>query len=230
MVALITRLFAEGCCASGGVPRIITGYPDLFLEPFLEPEPLVGGDWDCRELITMLSPPARWRQEEPVWHSRVHISPEELLLDEEGWAQVALAIAIQNGVAINDGFSSSIAPCTAIQHADNHIHIVIRLHSCAGDRLLLSRDHLQVAHACAVLKSRFRLAASGNEATYRDREASAAVSKASRTVAKGTTSQGASAPRDREGVAGKPSAGPDPIPVRAGTIQRTPQPARRRGI
>ncbi|SEG94072.1 hypothetical protein SAMN04489712_1433 [Thermomonospora echinospora] len=159
VAALIEFLFGPGEGERHENPRLVGGYPDLFLEPFLEPEPRADGSWDCGFLIRTLQPP-KDRDDlvaEPIWHCELRTWPGEGVLSDDEWGQVALEVAIQNGVAIDDEDHASIAPWTAIRHAEDHIHIVMCLYGFEGRQLYLSRDRLQVPHACAIVEDRHRL-------------------------------------------------------------------------
>lgn len=159
LTALIEFLFGPGEGERHENPRLVGGYPDPLLETSLEPEPRADGSRNCDTLIWMLQPPEERNDlvAEPFWHCELRTWPGEGVLSDDEWGQVALEVAIQNGVAIDDETATSIAPWTAIRHAEDHIHIVICLYAFDGQQLYLSRDRLQVPHACAIVEDRYRL-------------------------------------------------------------------------
>ncbi len=62
---------------------------------------------------------------EPVWHCAVRATPEDRLLSDAGWAQVADAIMDRTGLA-PEGDDLAVR-WVAVRHAPDHIHLVAML-------------------------------------------------------------------------------------------------------
>ncbi|WP_198358351.1 relaxase/mobilization nuclease domain-containing protein [Streptomyces fildesensis] len=68
--------------------------------------------------------PADQRPDKHVWHCSVRAAPDDPILTDEQWADIARRIVAATGIDPHDGAGCRWA---AVRHADDHIHIVATL-------------------------------------------------------------------------------------------------------
>jgi hypothetical protein len=153
---LIRYLYGPGRYQEHRDPHIVAGFWDpAELEP-----PLRGdGTRDFRYLDGLLTQPLALLGErnyrKPVWHLPVRTAPEDPVLTDEQWAQVAEEIMARTGLAPpgDDGAVRWIA----VRHAQDHIHIVATLARTDGDLPEVWRDAYPIRAACRAMEDRFGL-------------------------------------------------------------------------
>ncbi|MGI8333605.1 relaxase/mobilization nuclease domain-containing protein [Actinomadura scrupuli] len=156
MQGLIRYLFGPGRYQEHRNPHIVAGFWDpAELEP-----PLRGdGTRDFRYLDSLLTQPLALLGErnyrKPVWHLPLRTAPEDPVLTDEQWAQVAEEIMARTGLAPpgDDGGVRWIA----VRHAQDHIHIVATLARTDGDLPDVWRDAYPIREACRAMEDRLGL-------------------------------------------------------------------------
>jgi len=107
-------------------PHLVAG----FYDPVdLEPERRPSGSPDLRRLAGLLAQPLAMLGsrggDKPVWHCSVRAAPEDRMLSDAEWAQVAAGIMHRTGLAPQDDDLG--VRWVAVRHASDHIHIVATL-------------------------------------------------------------------------------------------------------
>jgi hypothetical protein len=153
---LIRYLYGPGKCEEHRDPHIVAG----FWEP-AELEPPLRGDGtrDFGYLDGLLTQPLALLGErnyrKPVWHLPVRAAPQDPILTDEQWAQVAEEIMARTGLA-PPGDDDAVR-WIAVRHADDHVHIVATLARTDGDRPQVWRDAYPIREACRTIEDRFGL-------------------------------------------------------------------------
>jgi hypothetical protein len=92
----------------------------------------------------------------PVWHCSVRAAPEDRMLSDDEWAQVARDIMHRTGLAPH-GQDDDAVRWIAVRHAADHIHLVAMLARQDGTRPRLWNDFYQVGEACREAEQRLGL-------------------------------------------------------------------------
>jgi hypothetical protein len=92
----------------------------------------------------------------PVWHCAVRAAPEDKVLSDEEWAQVARDVMHRTGLAPH-GQEDDAVRWIAERHDDDHVHIVAMLARQDGRRLSTSNDRYRVREACLGAERRYGL-------------------------------------------------------------------------
>jgi hypothetical protein len=153
---LIRYLYGPGRAEEHRNPHIVAG----FREPAeLEPARRADGSRDFRRLDGLLTQPLALLGErnyrKPVSHLPVRAAPEDPVLTDEQWAQIAEEITGQVGLA-SAGDEEAVR-WVAVRHADDHIHIVATLARADGVRPDAWNDGYRVRDACRAVEERFGL-------------------------------------------------------------------------
>ncbi|MEV5570836.1 hypothetical protein AB0L06_12350 [Spirillospora sp. NPDC052269] len=137
-------------------PRIVAGFRPSHL---LQPAQRVDGRWDLRYLAELLMLPVEVlgdrNHPRPVWHVPVRAAPEDPILTDEQWAQVAREVMDRSGLA-PDGDPDGVR-WIAVRHADDHVHLVATLARQDGTRPKVWNDAYRVRSACRSVEERFGL-------------------------------------------------------------------------
>jgi len=138
-------------------PHLIAGWRHpAELEPPLRPD----GSRDFRGLNGLLQQPhaalgsrgfAR-----PVWHCAVRAAPEDRLLSDDEWAQIAADIMHRTGLAPR-GQDEDAVRWVAVRHGGDHIHLVVMLARQDGGKPRLSNERYRVREACRAAEERYGL-------------------------------------------------------------------------
>jgi hypothetical protein len=138
-------------------PHLIAGWRHpAELEPSLRPD----GRRDFRRLNGLLQQPhaalGTRGFERPVWHCAVRAAPEDRLLSDDEWAQIAGDVMHRTGLAPY-GQEDEAVRWVAVRHGDDHIHLVAMLTRQDGGRPRLSNERYRVREACRVAEERYGL-------------------------------------------------------------------------
>jgi hypothetical protein len=137
-------------------PHLVAGFSD---PAELEPERRPGRLPDLRRLAGLLAQPvaalACQGCEKPVWHCSVRAAPEDRVLSDAEWAQVASGIMHRTGLAPH-GDDLGVR-WVAVRHAPDHIHIVATLARQDGGKPSTWNDFYRVREACQDAERRFGL-------------------------------------------------------------------------
>ncbi|MDL4813196.1 relaxase/mobilization nuclease domain-containing protein [Actinomadura opuntiae] len=152
---LLRYLYGPGANGEHRDPHIVAGFDDpIDLEP-----PVGPGGRDFRRLDGLLTQPLALLGErnyrKPVWHCAVRAAPEDPILTDAQWAQVAREIMHRTGLASDEDVEA--VRWIAVRHADDHVHIVATLARSDGVRPEVWNDGYRVRDACRAMEDRFGL-------------------------------------------------------------------------
>jgi len=144
---LLYYLYGPGKVNEHADPHLVAGFSD---PAELEPERRPGGSRDFRRLAGLLAQPlaalAGPAYAKPVWHCSVRAAPDDRLLSDAEWAQIAAQIMDQTGLApVGDDMG---VRWVAVRHAADHVHIVATLARQDGTRPRIWNDFYRVREAC----------------------------------------------------------------------------------
>ena len=153
---LLYYLYGPGKANEHTDPHLVAGFAD---PAELEPERRPSGAPDLRRLAGLLAQPlaalAGPGYGKPVWHCSVRAAPEDRVLSDAEWAQVAAEIMHRTGLA-PEGDDLGVR-WVAVRHAADHIHIVATLARQDGTRPKVWNDFYRVREACQEAERRFGL-------------------------------------------------------------------------
>ncbi|HEY6275701.1 MAG TPA: hypothetical protein VIX86_05165 [Streptosporangiaceae bacterium] len=153
---LLRYLYGPGRANEHTDPHLVAGFSD---PAELEPERRPGGSPDLRRLAGLLAQPitalACQGMDKPVWHCSVRAAPEDRVLSDGEWAQVAAGIMHRTGLA-TQGDDLGVR-WVAVRHAGDHIHIVATLARQDGGKPSTWNDFYRVREACRDAERRFGL-------------------------------------------------------------------------
>jgi hypothetical protein len=157
---LLYYLYGPGKANEHTDPHLVAGFSD---PAELEPEHRSGGSRDFRRLAGLLAQPlaalAGPGYARSVWHCAVRAAPEDRLLSDVEWAQVAAAVMDHTGLA-SAGDELGVR-WVAVRHAVDHIHLVATLARQDGIRPRVWNDFYQVRAACQEAEARLGLRSTG---------------------------------------------------------------------
>ena len=146
-VRLLYYLYGPGRANEHTDPHLVAGFGD---PEELEPERRPDGSRDFRRLAGLLDQPQALLTgpgyDRPVWHCSVRAAPEDRMLSDAEWAQVAAGVMAHTGLA-PAGDECGVR-WVAVRHAPDHIHIVATLARQDGIRPKIWNDFHRVRDAC----------------------------------------------------------------------------------
>jgi hypothetical protein len=153
---LIRYLYGPGRSNEHRDPHLVAGFRS---PPELEPDIGEDGGRDFRRLDGLLTQPLALLGErnyrKPVWHLSLRAAPEDPVLADDQWAQIAEEVMARTGLA--PAGDSDAVRWIAVRHADEHIHIVATLARQDGGRPEVWNDGYRVRDACRAVERRFGL-------------------------------------------------------------------------
>ena len=154
---LLYYLFGPGRREEHADPHLVAGWRDpAELEPPLRPD----GRRDFRRISGLLQQPhaalGPRNFERPVWHCAVRAAPEDRLLSDAEWAEIAGEIMHRTGLAPH-GQDDDAVRWIAVRHGSDHIHIVAMLARQDGGKPRLSNERYRVREACRAAEERHGL-------------------------------------------------------------------------
>src|SRR5579859_5622435 len=154
---LIYYLYGPGRHQEHTDPHIVAGWRHpAELEPTLRPD----GSRDFRRLLGLLNQPhaalGRRGYARPVWHCSVRAAPEDRMLSDDEWAQIAHDVMDQTGLS-RYGEDEDGVRWIAVRHADDHIHIVAMLARQDRRKPSVHNDRYRVRDACLAAEQRYGL-------------------------------------------------------------------------
>jgi hypothetical protein len=154
---LIYYLYGPGRHEEHTDPHVVAGW---WHPAELEPPLREDGRRDFRRLLGLLNQPhaamGSWATARPVWHCAVRAAPEDRLLSDDEWAQIAGDLMHRTGLSPY-GQEDDAVRWIAVRHGDDHIHIVAMLARQDGRRPRLSNDRYRVREACRAAEERYGL-------------------------------------------------------------------------
>ncbi|HXZ70453.1 MAG TPA: hypothetical protein VEH31_06185 [Streptosporangiaceae bacterium] len=171
---LLYYLYGPGRNEAHTDPHLVAGWRDpAELEPALRQD----GRRDFRLLAGLLQQPhaalGRRGFERPVWHCSIRTAPQDRMLSDSEWAQVARDVMHRTGLAPH-GQDDEAVRWVALRHAPDHIHLVAVLARQDGTRPRFWNDYYRVGEACRTAEQRFGL----RETAPRDRTAGSRPTRA----------------------------------------------------
>ncbi len=153
---LIRYLYGPGRHGEHRDPHIVAG----FRSPAdLEPSMTTDGSRDFRRLDGLLTQPLALlgdrNYHKPVWHLSVRSAPDDPVLTDQQWAEIAGEMMSRTGLA-PDGDLDAVR-WIAVRHAHDHVHIVATLARTDGTRPEVWNDGYRVRDACRAVEERYGL-------------------------------------------------------------------------
>jgi hypothetical protein len=157
VAGLLYYLFGPGRREEHTDPHLVAGWRDpADLEPSLRPD----GRRDFRRLAGLLQQPHTALGprgfERPVWHCSVRAAPQDRMLSDPEWAQVAADVMHRTGLAPR-GQEDDAVRWVAVRHGAYHIHLVAMLARQDGGRPRLSNERYRVREACRAAEEHYGL-------------------------------------------------------------------------
>jgi hypothetical protein len=157
IAGLIYYLYGPGRHEAHTDPHIVAGWRH---PAELEPPRHPSGHRDFRHLAGLLQQPhdalGPRGFANPVWHCSVRAAPEDRMLSDGEWAQLARDIMHHTGLAPH-GHDDDAVRWIAVRHAPDHIHLVAMLARQDGTRPRLWNDYYRVGEACRAAEERYGL-------------------------------------------------------------------------
>jgi len=97
-----------------------------------------------------------WALARPVWHCSMRAAPQDKMLSDDEWAQIACDVMHRTGLA-PFGQEDDAVRWVALRHGDDHIHLVAMLARQDGRRPRMGNDRYRVRDACLAAEQRYGL-------------------------------------------------------------------------
>ena len=157
VAGLIRYLYGPGRREEHTDPHIIAGYrPPQDLEPPLR----ASGSRDFRRLAGLLRLPhdvlGKWGYAKPVWHCSMRAAPEDRMLSDREWADIARDVMHRTGLCPR-GQEDDAVRWIAIRHGPDHIHLVAMLARQDRTRPRVVNERYRVRDACLAAEQRYGL-------------------------------------------------------------------------
>ena len=157
VAGLIRYLYGPGRREEHTDPHIIAGYrPPEDLEPPLR----ASGSRDFRRLAGLLRLPhdvlGKWGYAKPVWHCSMRAAPQDRLLSDREWADIARDVMHRTGLCPR-GQEDDAVRWIAIRHGPDHIHLVAMLARQDRTRPRVVNERYRVRDACMAAEQRYGL-------------------------------------------------------------------------
>ena len=154
---LVYYLFGPGRHEEHTDPHIVAGWRHpADLEPPLRPD----GKRDFTKLVGLLLQPqaalAKRAYARPVWHCSMRAAPEDRMLSDDEWAQIACEVMHRSGLSPY-GQEDEAVRWVAVRHGEDHIHVVAMLARQDGGKPSLSWERYNVRAACLAAEQRYGL-------------------------------------------------------------------------
>jgi hypothetical protein len=157
VAGLIRYLYGPGRREEHTDPHIIAGYRD---PADLEPPLRASGTRDFRRLVGLLRLPhdalGKWGYAKPVWHCSMRAAPEDRMLSDAEWAQVAEDVMHRTGLCPR-GQEDDAVRWIAIRHGPDHIHLVAMLARQDRTRPRVHNERYRVRDACLAAEQQYGL-------------------------------------------------------------------------
>ncbi|MFF8021362.1 relaxase/mobilization nuclease domain-containing protein [Streptomyces sp. NPDC007896] len=122
-LGLLHYLYGKGTHEEHVDPHLVASFDHMAPDPGRDPSATK------KDLARLLDQPlhlldADQRPDKHVWHCSVRAAPDDPVLTDEQWADIARRIVAATGIDPGDGAGCRWA---AVRHADDHIHIIATL-------------------------------------------------------------------------------------------------------
>ncbi len=157
LAPLVYYLFGAGRREEHTDPHLVAGWRHpAELEPPLRPD----GSRDFRQLLGLLAQPhaamGEFTMARPVWHCSLRAAPQDKLLSDEEWAQIAGDVMHRTGLS-RRGAEDEGVRWIAVRHGPDHIHLVAMLARQDFRRPRLDFERYRVREACRAAEARYGL-------------------------------------------------------------------------
>ena len=157
LAPLVYYLFGPGRREEHTDPHLVAGWRHpAELEPPLRPD----GSRDFRPLLGLLAQPhaamGDFAMARPVWHCSLRAAPEDKMLSDEEWAQIAGDVMHCTGLS-RRGAEDEGVRWIAVRHGPDHIHLVAMLARQDFRRPRLDFERYRVREACRAAEARYGL-------------------------------------------------------------------------
>ena len=157
LAGLIRYLYGPGRCEEHTDPHILASYRDpAGLEPGFRPD----GRHDFRRLVSRLRLPNDRQGSlacaKPVWHCSMRAAPEDRMLSDAEWAQIARDVMARTGLS-SHGQDDQGVRWIAVRHGPDHIHLVAMLARQDGTRVSTWNTRYRIRDACIAAEQRYGL-------------------------------------------------------------------------
>jgi hypothetical protein len=158
LVKLVSYLFSEGKDDDHTDAHLVAAWDGAGDLKRLEPPDGHDRRRDVCALVNLLAQPVhatRIRPQRTVWHCSIRNAPEDRLLTDPAWAEVARQVMDATGLApIGD---ARAVRWVAVRHSPNHIHLVATLVRQDGRTAWGWRDMINARQRCYELEDRYGL-------------------------------------------------------------------------
>jgi hypothetical protein len=154
---LLYYLYGPGRHEEHTDPHIVAGWRHpASLEPPLRPD----GTRDFTKLVGLLLQPqaalGKRAYARPVWHCSMRAAPEDRMLSDDEWAQIAHDVLDRTGLSPY-GQEDQAVRWVAVRHGEDHIHIVAMLARQDGGKPSTWWERVKVRAACLAAEQRYGL-------------------------------------------------------------------------
>ncbi|MEU8678069.1 relaxase/mobilization nuclease domain-containing protein [Streptomyces sp. NPDC048560] len=136
-IGLLYYLYGPGTHEEHIDPHLVAAWDSLAPDPGRDPEATHQALQQLLDLPVDSVAPSR-RPARHVWHLSVRAAPEDPVLSDDQWADIARRMVSATGIAPEDGRPG--CRWAAVRHADDHIHIVATLVREDGRKPRLHND------------------------------------------------------------------------------------------
>ena len=154
---LLYYLFGPGRQEEHTDPHIVAGWRH---PADLEPPLRADGKRDFTKLVGLLLQPqaalGKRAYARPVWHCSMRAAPEDRMLSDDEWAQIAHDVMDRTGLSPY-GQEDEAVRWVAVRHGDDHIHLVAMLARQDGGKPSVSWERYKVRAACLAAEQRYGL-------------------------------------------------------------------------
>ncbi|MFJ8701383.1 relaxase family protein [Streptomyces ardesiacus] len=136
-IGLLHYLYGPGTHEEHINPHLVAAWDGLAPDPGRDPDATYGALQRLLDQPVMALPESR-RPTEHVWHLSVRAAPEDPILSDEQWGEIARRMVTTTGIA-PDG-DDAACRWAAVRHADDHIHVIATIVREDGRQARLRRD------------------------------------------------------------------------------------------
>ncbi|WP_369151516.1 relaxase/mobilization nuclease domain-containing protein [Streptomyces sp. R17] len=136
-IGLLHYLYGPGTHEEHVDPHLVAAWDGLAPDPGRDPGATYGDLQRLLDQPVMALPESR-RPAEHVWHLSVRAAPEDPILSDEQWGEIAPRMVAATGIA-PDG-DDAACRWAAVRHADDHIHIIATIVREDGRQARLRQD------------------------------------------------------------------------------------------
>ncbi|MFI5799589.1 relaxase/mobilization nuclease domain-containing protein [Streptomyces sp. NPDC051677] len=153
-IGLIRYLYGPGTDEEHIDPHLVAAFDPLTPDPGRDPKATY------EQLQRLLDQPvnalpAHRRPKKHVWHLSVRAAPDDPILSDEQWGDIARRTVAATGIA-PDG-DDSACRWAAVRHADDHIHIIATLVRDDGRRPRLHNEARRAQTECRRIEADYNL-------------------------------------------------------------------------